>query len=116
LGISFIAAVLFGLVPAWKISGTIGPLNSFGKGIAASVALKRAHGFLVVAEFAIAAVLLTGAGLLVRSFLAVEAVDPGFQPAQILTMNISLPGTTPERTNDLYSRVLERVRTLPGVQ
>jgi putative ABC transport system permease protein len=116
LGVSFVAAVLFGLVPAWKISGTMGPPNASGKGIAASVALKRTHGFLVVAEFAIAAVLLTGAGLLVRSFLAVEAVDPGFQPAQILTMNISLPGTTPGRTNDLYNEVLERVRTLPGVQ
>jgi len=116
LGISFIAAVLFGLLPAWKISGTIGPLNSLGKGIAASVVLKRTHGFLVVAEFAVATVLLTGAGLLVRSFLAVEAVDPGFQPEQILTMNISVPGATPERTNDVYSTVLEHVRALPGIQ
>jgi len=72
--------------------------------------LKRTHGFLVVAEFAVATVLLTGAGLLVRSFLAVEAVDPGFQPEQILTMNISVPGATPERTNDLYGTVLERAR------
>jgi len=116
LGISFLAAVLFGLVPAWKISGTIEPLNSFGKGIAASIVLKRTHGFLVVAQFAVATVLLTGAGLLVRSFLAVEAVDPGFQPEQILTMNISVPGATPERTNDLYGTVLERARGLPGVQ
>jgi predicted permease len=116
LAISLIAAVLFGLVPAWKISGTIGPLNSFGKGIAASGVLKRTHGFLVVAEFAIATVLLTGAGLLVRSFVAVEAVDPGFQPEQILTMNISVPEATAERTNDVYSTVLERVRALPGTQ
>jgi putative ABC transport system permease protein len=116
LGISFIAAALFGLVPAWRISGTIGPLNSFGKGIAASVVLKRTHRFLVVAEFAVATVLLTGAGLLVRSFLAVEAVDPGFQPEQILTMNVSVPGATAERTNDLYSTLLERVRALPGIQ
>ena len=116
LGISSIAALLFGLIPAWRISGTIGPLNSFAKGIAASVVLKRTHGFLVIAEFAVATVLLTGAGLLVRSFLAVEAVDSGFQPEQILTMHISLPGATPERTNDLYSTVLERVRTLPGIQ
>jgi len=116
LGISFIASVLFGLVPAWKISGTIGPLNSFGKGTAASVMLKHTHGFLVVAEFAIATVVLTGTGLLVRSLLAVEAVDPGFRPEQILIMNVSVPGATPEWTNDLYSTVLERVRGLPGVQ
>jgi predicted permease len=92
LGISFLAAVLFGLVPAWKISGTIGPLPSFGRGIAPSITLKRTHGFLVVAEFAVATVLLTGAGLLVRSFLAVEAVDPGFEPRQIVTMNITFQG------------------------
>ena len=116
LAISFIAAALFGLVPAWKISGTIGPLNSFGKGIAASLVLKRTRSFLVVAEFAVATVLLTGAGLLVRSFLAVEAIDPGFQPEQILTMNISAPQATPERANDLYSTVLERVTALPGIQ
>jgi predicted permease len=116
LGITFIAAVLFGLVPALKISGTIGPLNSFGKGIAASIVLKRTNGFLVVTEFAVTTVLLTGAGLLVRSFLAVEAVDPGFQPEQILTMNISVPGATPERSTDVYSKVLERVGALPGIQ
>jgi predicted permease len=95
---------------------TIGPLTSASNGIAASAALKRTHGFLVVAEFAAATVLLTGSGLLVRSFLAVEAVDPGFQPENILTMNISLPGAAPERTNNLYNTVLERVRALPGVQ
>jgi putative ABC transport system permease protein len=116
LGTSFIAAMLFGLVPAWTISGTIGPLSSFGRGIASSLALKRTHAFLVVAEFVIATVLLTGAGLLVRSFLAVESVDPGFQPAQILTMNISIPGATPERANDVYNTVLERARALPGTQ
>lgn len=116
LGTSFIAAVLFGLVPAWTISRTIGPLNSFGKGIASSLSLKRTHAFLVVAEFVIATVSLTGAGLLVRSFLAVEAVDPGFQPAQILTMNISVPGAAPERANNVYNTVLERVRALPGTQ
>jgi predicted permease len=116
LGISFIAAVLFGLVPAWRMADTTEPLKSSGAGIAASLAVRRAHGFLVVAEFAIATVLLVGAGLLLRSFIAIESVDPGFEARQIVTMNISLPGATPERTDDLYSTVLERVRGLPGVQ
>ena len=116
LGISFIAAVLFGLVPAWRMSGAAGPLSLSGKGIAARGALTRTHGFLVVSEFAIATVLLTGAGLLLRSFLAVEAVDPGFQPEPILTMNISLPGASPERANDLYGAVLERLRPLSGIE
>ncbi len=115
LAISLIAALLFGVVPAWKISGTIGPLSASGTGIRSRAGLKRTHGLLVVGEFAIATVLLSGAGLLVRSFLAVESVDPGFQPEHILTMNISLPGASPERTTDVYNAVLERVRALPGV-
>jgi putative ABC transport system permease protein len=116
LGLSFIAAVLFGLVPAWRMADTIQPLKSSGAGIAAGLALKRTHGFLVIAEFAVATVLLVSAGLLVRSFIAIESLDPGFEAEQILTINMSLPGATPERTNDLYSTVLERVRGLPGVQ
>jgi len=116
LGISFIAAVLFGLVPAWRMIETIQPLKSFGAGTGGDLAVKRAHGFFVIAEFAIATVLLVGAGLLVRSFSAIQSVDPGFEAEQILTMNISLPGATPERTNDSYSTILERVRGLPGVQ
>ncbi len=116
LAVSLVAALLFGFVPAWKISGAIGPLSASGTGIRSSAGLKRTHGFLVVGEFAIATVLLSGAGLLVRSFLAVESVDPGFQPEHILTMNVSLPGASPERTADVYSAVLERVRALPGVQ
>lgn len=116
LGLSFIAAMLFGLVPAWRMVDAIQPLKSSGAGIAAGLAVKRTHGFLVIAEFAIATVLLVGAGLLVRSFMAIQSVDPGFEAGQILTMKISLPGATPERTNDLYSSVLERVRVLPGVQ
>jgi predicted permease len=98
------------------MADTTEPLNSYGAGIAANLAVRRAHGFLVVAEFAIATVLLVGAGLLLRSFIAIESVDPGFEARQVVTMNISLPGATPERTNDLYSTVLERVRGLPGVQ
>ena len=116
LGLSFIAAMLFGLVPAWRMVDAIQPLRSSGAGIAAGLAVKRTHGFLVIAEFAIATVLLVGAGLLVRSFMAIQSVDPGFEAGQILTMKISLPGATPERTDDLYSSVLERVRVLPGVQ
>jgi predicted permease len=116
LAISLVAAVLFGLVPAWRISGAIEPLSASGPGSRSSAVLKRTHGLLVVGEFAIATVLLTGAGLLVRSFLAVESVDPGFEPEHVLTMNISLPRASPERTTDFYRAVLERVRALPGVE
>jgi predicted permease len=69
----------------------------------------------VIAEFALAVVLLTGAGLLIRSFLALEAVDLGFDPGRVLTINIALPSGTPESRNAFYDAVLERVRALPGI-
>ena len=116
LAISLIAALFFGLVPAWRLSNTMQPLRASGGGIASSIAIKRAHRFLVVTEFAIATILLAGAGLLVRSFIAIHSVDPGFEPAHILTMNLSLPGAAPARGDDLYASVLDRVRGLPGVQ
>jgi predicted permease len=116
LFISFLASMLFGLVPAWRAADRVWPTKPVGSGISTGLALKRTHGLLVVSEFAIATVLLVGAGLLVRSFIAIESVDPGFLPDQILTMKISLPGATPARINNLYATVLERVRGLPGVQ
>jgi putative ABC transport system permease protein len=116
LFISFLASMLFGLVPAWRAADRVGPTKPSGSGIFTGVALKRTHGPLVVSEFAIATVLLVGAGLLVRSFIRIESVDPGFLPDQILTMNISLPGATPARINNLYATILERIRGLPGVQ
>ena len=114
--ISLFASMLFGLVPAWRTADRLWPTKPIGSGISTGLALKRTHGLLVVSEFAIATVLLVGAGLLVRTFVAIESVDPGFMPDQILTMNISLPGATPARINNLYVTVLERVRALPGVQ
>jgi len=115
MAISLLAAVLFGLAPAWKTSQAIGTPNACGTTVAGSVAGKRTHGFLVLGEFAIATVLLVGAGLLIRSFIAVETVDPGFQPEHIVTMNI-LPGNTPQGAGDLYGALLERLRPFPGVQ
>lgn len=114
--ISILAAVIYGLFPAWKVSRNT-PGESLRAGIRSGTAsLTRARAALVSAEFALAVVLLAGAGLLVRSFLAVEATDPGFTPERLLTMNIMLPSGTPESRNALYDAVLERVRSLPGVQ
>lgn len=114
--ISLSAAQLFGLVPALRVADTTSPIKSCGSGLSASLVLRRTHNLLVVSEFAIATVLLVGSGLLVRSFIAIESVDPGFPADQILTMNINLPGATSDRVNNLYAAVLERVRGLSGVQ
>jgi putative ABC transport system permease protein len=116
LGISLLAAVLAGLAPAWKLSHASASLGSGSRGLGGSVALRRTRSWLVIAEFATASLLLIGAGLLVRSFMAVEGVDPGFQASHILTMSINLPAATPERSDATYNSVIQRVGTLPDVQ
>ena len=74
---------------------------------------------LMASEFSLALVLLVGAGLMVRSFLALQAVDPGFVPRGVLTLRVSVSGT-PEsssaRRTAFYRAVLERLRNLPGVE
>ncbi len=110
LAVSLFAAILFGLAPAFRISRS-DPNESLRSGAA------RTRNLLVVAEFALSVVLLTGAGLLVRSFLAVQAVDPGFRPEHVLTMRITMPtGTTTARRISLDDLALERIRSIPGVQ
>src|SRR5262249_5344710 len=72
---------------------------------------------LVVTQFALAIILLVGAGLLVRSIWSVENVDPGFKPGRVLSMQLSSPAfrATAQRA-DLYRRVLEQIASLPGVE
>jgi putative ABC transport system permease protein len=79
----------------------------------------RLRSVIVVSEVALAMVLLTGAGLLMRSFLRLESVSPGFQPQGLLTMRIGLPSARyPQaiQRSAFYDRVLERVSTIPAVQ
>ena len=117
--ISLLAATLFGLAPAWKISrgDPNESLKSGTRGSTGAMVLTRTRGALVVLQFALSVVLLTGAGLLVRSFLAVEAVDPGFRPEHVLTMNIAMPdGTSDARRHELDEQTLARVREISGVQ
>jgi putative ABC transport system permease protein len=119
LTVSVLSAVVFGLFPAFKISrcDPQDSIKSGGRGTSGSAGLTRTRGLLVVVEFALAVILLTGAGLLMRSFLAVQAVDPGFQPQHTLTMRITLPtGTTAARRFTFDESTLERVRAIPGVQ
>jgi predicted permease len=119
LAVSMLSAIVFGLFPAIRISRADphDSLKSGGRGISGAAGLTRTRSLLVVVEFALAVVLLTGAGLLVRSFLAVQAVDPGFRPEHVLTMRITLPaGTTAARRFNLDESTLERVRSIPGVE
>ena len=124
--LSMATGVLFGLAPA--IQGSRVDLQQVMREAAPSASsagrASRTRGALVVGEFAVAFVLLAGAGLLVQSFWRLERVDLGFRPDSVLTARIWLPQPNdpksgPYFTHDarvsFYRRVLERVSALPGV-
>lgn len=93
IGLSLLAGILFGLAPAWKISHQRPNETLKGGNDHATGALRfgQTGGLLVVAECALAVVLLTGAGLLVRSFLRLQAVNPGFKPEGVLLVRVAPP-------------------------
>ena len=94
-------------------------LRDSGKGLQGARSGRRALSALVVVETALALVLLAGAGLLVKSFIRLQRVDPGFDPRNRLTAVVTLPQAAyPERNQValFYSQLLERVWTLPGAQ
>src|ERR1700722_13525223 len=118
--IAFLAGILFGLVPAIKISRTNlqDTLNEGGRGAAGS--RQRAHGIFVVAEMALALVLLIGAGLMLRSLEQLWNVDPGFGPPHVLTFGLSLAPsplqTTPDSIRASFRSVESAIASAPGVQ
>lgn len=119
LTLSFLAAIVFGLAPALKVSETDPQqaLKGAARGLAESQGVLRTRYLLVIGEFALALVLLTGAGLLVRSLLRVQGIDPGFRPDQVLTARVVQSKSKSEaQWADFYSRALERIRAIPGVE
>jgi putative ABC transport system permease protein len=120
LAISLLAGILVGLAPAMtalrrdlRPSGEEG-----GRSVSGGAATRRIRRALVVAEFALAVVLLVGAGLLVRSWWHVMSIDPGFRPERILAMELSTPTgfNVPAQRTDLYDRVLQEILAVPGVE
>jgi predicted permease len=120
LAISLLTGLIAGAFPAWRSSRT--ELNDALKqsaGRAASdSAAGRTRGVLVAAEVALSLMLLTGAGLMIRSLWLLSGVDPGFNPNNVLTMLSIAPSsaTKPEQSRAHFSQVLEHVRALPGVE
>jgi putative ABC transport system permease protein len=119
--LSLLTGILFGLVPAWHASRSrLGEvLKEGGRDSAASAASGRARGALVIVEVALALVLLTGAGLMIKAFWHVAAVDPGFRSDHLLTMQIELPTdsryrTHPEQSQFFY-KVQKEIERVPGV-
>jgi predicted permease len=121
LAVTVLTGLLFGAAPVWRLfkADLNQSLRDSGKGLQGAQSGRRALGALVVVETALALVLLVGAGLLVKSFIRLQRVDPGFDPRNALTAVVTLPQALyPERNRValFYNRLLERVRTLPGAQ
>jgi putative ABC transport system permease protein len=117
--VALATGILFGLAPAFSTRHvTHDALKEGGRSGTAGVGSHRLRGALVVAEVALSLTLLTGAGLLIRSFLRLQEVDTGFRADGVLTMRIALPGqkySRPEQTRLFYKGLLEQIRSLPGV-
>jgi putative ABC transport system permease protein len=117
LALSLITGVAFGLVPALSASRT-DVHAALQSGRSPGLARQPGACLLVVAEIALSLVLMAGAGLLLESFRRLLLVDPGFDPHNVLTLAVSLPGTRyprPDQRARFYAELLERVRTVPGV-
>jgi putative ABC transport system permease protein len=121
LGVSLFTGFLFGLLPAIKASKI--DLNEALKQGSQKATAGRGErfvgNFLVTSEIALALVLLIGAGLLVKSFVKLLEVDPGYNPQNVLTLAISLPNSKyrdSNSTTEFYQQAIERVEKLPGVE
>jgi putative ABC transport system permease protein len=116
---SLATGAVFGLAPAWyaskinltRVLQTEGRFGTEGGHF-------RAHGLLVIAEVALAAILLTGAGLMAQSFLRLQAVDPGFNPQRVAAFGVSLFGDrydSEPRVREFFRDARGRLAKLPGV-
>lgn len=114
------SGVLFGLAPALRASrASVGEVLKGGRGPGASSVGSGLRGTLVVAEIALSLVLLIGAGLLMRSFARIQAVDLGFDERNLVLSPIELPSSsypTPEATSSYFADVLARTSATPGVE
>jgi len=113
--------LIFGIAPALQGSRTDlqDSLKESGNRLTSGATRARARNVLVVAEMALALMLLAGAGLLVRSFVRVQQVDPGFNPKNLLTAFVMLPPSKypePRRQAQFFYEVMERIASLPGVE
>ncbi len=121
LAVSVLTGVCFGIAPALQAS-TVNlndSLKEGGRGSSEGFHRNRLRSLLVASEFALALILLVGAGLMIRSFIALQSIDPGFNPDHVLSMVVSLTGSQsaePSHRVAFDRALLEQVRALPGVK
>lgn len=118
--VAIAAGVLFGLAPALQTSKMdIRPaLSDASRGSTGGMSRHHVRNVLIVAEVALALMLLIGAGLLIRSFARLQQVQPGFDPSQLLVVDVPLSPrgyAKPAQRMEFFDRVIERARNLPGV-
>jgi predicted permease len=120
-GLSVLTGVAVGLAPAfssWRV-GLTQAIQEGGRSSTAGRSRGRFRDAMVAAEIALSVVLLIGAGVMLKSFARLRAVDPGFSPERILTIRFSLPETrykTPAQVASFYESVIERVSSIRGVR
>ena len=119
--LSVLTGIIFGIVPALH-AGHVhlrDALQESGRGSGDSFRRNRLRSILVGSEFALAILLMIGAGLMIRTFSALRAIDPGFQPHHLLSAVVSVAGSEeaqPQKRAAFYQLVLQRVGALPGVE
>ncbi len=118
-GLTMLTGLLFGLMPAWRVTRAelIPALQDSSRG-SSGMRHRRFRNALVISEVALSVVLLAGTALLLRSYLRIMQVEPGFDPKGVLAANVSLGSAlypTPERRIAFFEQLLERLRNEPGV-
>lgn len=121
VGASVLSAAVFGILPAWHgvRPGTNSALRAGSRGAGEGARLNRWRSVMVIVEVALCFILLIGAGLLVQSFRRVQAIQPGFDPMNTLTVRASLPKLRYQNhaaVASFYKKLLPGIQALPGVQ
>ena len=119
-GAALLTGILFGVIPVIKYAGPLieNELRGGGRSATDSRERHRARSALVVAQVALALVLLVGSGLMIRTFQALRSVDPGFDPRDVLTLRIAIPESQAQDATTvirLEQGILETIRAIPGV-
>ena len=121
LGLSLVTGVLFGLVPALTASkvNLNDTLKEGGRSAAEGAGGRRLRNAMAVAEIALSLVLLVGAGLLIRSFIHLQEVKPGFNPSHLLSIDLSLPSAKyaeNQQATQFFDQLLASISRQPGVE
>lgn len=120
LGFSILTGLVTGIAPAWRNSEPrLSQWIKEGMRGSFSPSRRRVSSALVIAEVALAVVLLVGGGLMLKSFVQLLRVDPGFEPNHVLRLDFALPGLKyrePQQQTAFYNELIGRLQSLPGVE